>query len=106
MPDQPAGSEERRKSVRQDTDREVVVQAGEDTSRSRLKNISDGGALVETDLQLEPDGEVTLLVPGQDIQAVAGVRRIAGKGAGVEFDDAMIGQIIGGWAAAPTPRDD
>ncbi|MDP6709037.1 MAG: hypothetical protein QF893_22065, partial [Alphaproteobacteria bacterium] len=38
------------------------------------------------------------LTPSVGVKALAGVRRVAQQGLGIEFDDHTIGAIVTGWA--------
>jgi hypothetical protein len=92
---------EQRYWVRELSDRYVLVRSGESEQLAQLINVSEGGALIDTDLELPLDRSVTVCVPGSNLAVGANVRRAVSGAAAVQFDDETIGRIITGWARAP-----
>jgi hypothetical protein len=101
MPTSQSKTAEQRYWVREMSDRYVLVRTGEAEHLAQLVNISVGGALIDTDLDLALDHSVTVSVPGQDLVVGANVRRVGDGEAAVQFDDETLGRIISGWASAP-----
>ncbi len=89
---------DRRGQARHSVDTEVTIEVELDQHASRLKDVSDRGAFLQSEAELEIGSAVTLLLPAHGIAASAGVRRVETTGVGIEFDDQMIGAIVAGWA--------
>ena len=92
---------ERRKQRRRKFDHEVVIEIGDRRGTARVKDFSESGLFVATDLNLPEGSAVTITDPESGISALAGVRRVDTSGFGLEFDDETIGRLVAGWGGNP-----
>ena len=101
MPSSQRKAADQRFWVRELSDRYVLVRTEDAEQLAQLVNISVGGALIDTELELAPDSSVIVSVPGQNLIVGANVRRVGDGETAVQFDDETLGRIISGWASAP-----
>ncbi len=94
----------RRQHDRQAVDQEVTAEIAGRRNNARIKDISQGGAFLESDLTLKQGQNIVISNPITGESVVAGVRRIETEGAGLQFDDDAIWHAIGGWGGAPVGK--
>jgi hypothetical protein len=89
---------ERRAYRRHAVDVDVLVETASSRLACQLKDVGHGGALLEVNFDVPVGSRIAVVLPNVGVKALAGVRRVAQQGLGIEFDDQTIGAIVTGWA--------